>query len=458
MAPTSREILPFEPHSTARGTVYALAATVPLRRTVAPTMRLGHGLIVVFLVGFFGWAVLAPLTAGAIAPGIVSPDGNRRTVQHLEGGIIAEIKVKDGDRVRKGDPLVVLQSIQAASSNRASLDQHRTLQATLARLEAQQRDAPNITFPRDLVEDVDQLAVAPIMEGQRSIFERERASHEVQRQVLADRIAQLDEQVLASQSRVASAESQIESVAEELVGKEKLLKKGFVSKPDVLRLRRARAELEGGRGEYLGDIAEARQKIGELQTQIASLDADRQNKLASDLDLARGNLALAVERLNTSQDILDRTVVMAPISGTVVDSKFSSPGGVVQRGEPILDIVPSEEKLLIDARISPLDVDVVTIGMPATVHLNAFSARGLPRISGAVRSISADRIVDPVTAQPYYLAKVEVSPEELAGIDKKLTLVAGMPAEVLFVTGHRTMARYLLEPFEDAFRRGLRED
>jgi HlyD family secretion protein len=171
----------------------------------------------------------------------------------------------------------------------------------------------------------------------------------------------------------------------------------------------------------------------------------------------RVELAGVTERLVASRDVLTRTVVAAPISGTVVNLRFKTVEGVIRPGEAILDIVPDEEKLLIDARVSPIDIDVVYIGLPAQVRLTAYSSRGLPRISGMVRSVSADRIVDQATSQPYYLARVEVDRGELERLGSAIELVPGMPAEVLIVRRERTMVHYLLEPFRDAFRRSFRE-
>ena len=188
-----------------------------------------------------------------------------------------------------------------------------------------------------------------------------------------------------------------------------------------------------------------------------SLSADRADKIAEQLDKVRGELAGVTERLQSSRDILTRTVVTAPISGTIMDLRFKTIEGVIRPGEAILDIVPDTERLLIDARVAPIDIDSVTAGLAAQVRLTAFTSRGLSRIGGMVRSVSADRLVDPATSQPYYLARVEVDREELAQLSTLIELVPGMPAEVLIVRKERTMVEYLLEPFREAFRRSFRE-
>lgn len=427
-----------------------------VREVVKVPVRLGYAVIVVFVFGGLLWSMLAPIAAGAIAPGIISPDGSRRTVQHLEGGIIETLKVRDGDLVRAGDPIVVLQSTQAAATNELLLKQARTLEATRARLFAEQAGSDEIPFPKELLTK-DDPGQREIVDGQISIFEMRRASFAAQLQVLDDRENQFKEQISALEAQVESAGAQLDLIDEEIAGKEKLLQKALVTKPDILRLQRTQAALRGERGQYLGSIAEIKQKIGEIATQRISLRATRSEETSTQLEEVRAELADVAERLNASQDILKRTVVTAPVSGKVANLHFKSAGGVILKGEPILDIVPTEERLLIDARIAPGDIDVVTVGLTATVHLTAFSSRGLPRVEGTVRDLSADRIVDEATGQSYYLARVEVPREELAALDKHLVLVPGMPAEVLIVTAEQTAFDYMIEPFRAIFRRGLRE-
>lgn len=426
-----------------------------VREVIKVPVRLGYVVIVIFVFGGLVWSMLAPIAAGAIAPGIISPDGSRRTVQHLEGGIIETLRVRDGDLVRAGDPIVILQSTQAAATNELLLKQARALEATKARLFAEQAGGDEIPFPDDL--NKDDPGLREIIQGQISIFDMRRASLSAQLQVLDDRASQFKEQISALEAQVESAGLQLELIDEEIAGKEKLLHQALVTKPDILRLQRTQAALRGERGQYLGSIAEIKQKIGEIATQRISLRATRAEDISTELEKVRAELAGVIERLNSSQDILKRTVVTAPVSGKIANLRFKSAGGVIRGGEPILDIVPTEERLLIDARISPSDIDVVAVGLTATVHLTAFSSRGLPRVTGTVRSLSADRVVDEATGQSYYLARVEVPREELAALDKHLVLVPGMPAEVLIVTAEQTAFDYIIEPFRAVFRRGLRE-
>jgi len=428
-----------------------------LRQSVRRPIRLAAALALAFVGGAVTWGGFVRLPAGAIAPGLISPDGSRKTVQHYEGGIIAALHVRDGDVVAAGQPLLSLESVQASTAYEALLNQYRTLLATQARLQAEQIERAAIEFPEEVSAHEREPSLAAIIEGQRAIFETRRRSHETSRQILAQRIEQSNEQIRALVAQLESASRQLELIEEELGGKQQLQTKGIISKPELLRLQRAQAEIRGREGEYLGSIAKVRQQIGETQTQLLNLDAQRADQISSQLDQVRLELSVTREKLTSSRDVLARTTVTAPVSGSVVNLRFKTEGGVVQRGEPIMDIVPLEDRLLIDARVSPTDVDVVHKGLSALIHLTAYSNRGLPRISGKVVSVSADRIQDSNATPPYFLARVEVDRSSFQHKHAAVDLVPGMPAEVLIVTTERTFFEYLIEPFKQAFARSFRE-
>lgn len=420
--------------------------------------RVGFALILVFIGGFVAWGLTVPLAGGAVATGVISPDGSRRTVQHLEGGIIASLAVRDGDKVSVGQPLVTLESLQARTVFNALLNQHHTLVATQARLRAEQAGRAEVEFPAEVQAAARSDAeLGTILEGQRSMFATRRAAHESRREVLRQKIEQSHQQIRALEAQVASAARQVSLVADELQGKEQLLQRGLVPRPEVLRLQRVQAEIQGRWGEHTGMIARTRQLIGETEMQILAADAERADKIAEQLDKVRVELASVTERLQSSRDVLARTAITAPVSGRVVDLRFKTVEGVIRGGEPILDIVPDEEMLLIDARVLPNDIDVVHAGLAAEVRLTAYSSRGLPRITGHVRTVSADRLVEQAGSQPYYLARVEVAREELEKLGSAVQLMPGMSAEVLIIRKERTMVDYLLEPLREAFRRSFRE-
>jgi HlyD family secretion protein/epimerase transport system membrane fusion protein len=418
--------------------------------------RIGLLFVLVFLAGFVGWGTQVPLAGGAVAPGIISPDGDRKTVQHLEGGIISKLLVRDGDVVTPGQPIVVLEGVQPKANFDMLIAQQWTLLASRARLLAEQAGTSEVEFPTELLETTEQRLKA-LVDGQRRLFADRLATHTSRKSVLRQRIEQLNEQVKGLQAQVDSANIQLGLIAEELVGKEELRRKEMITKPEVLKLRRTVAEIEGRRGEYAGAIARAKQQVGETELQILAADAERTDQVTTQLEQIRIELTTVTEKLNASADILKRTVITAPLGGTVLNMRFKTEGGVLKPADPILDIVPAEDMLVIDAKVSPIDIDVVYAGLAAKVQLLAYSSRSVPRVEGIVRSVSADRLIDEGTRQPYYLARVHVDREEIRRIGPQVMLVPGMPADVLIVTGQRTMAEYLFQPFLDAIWRSFRE-
>lgn len=417
----------------------------------------GAGVIVFFVGVGLVWGGSAPIAGATIAPGVVSPDGRRRTVQHLEGGIIHQLLIEEGEQVTAGEPLIVLEETQALADYRRILSQQQTFAAMQARLEAEQASAEAVTFPRWLLEESGNAAVAEIIETQQTLFETRRVAQENRALILEQRIAQLDEEIIGLEAQIESQNRQLALIASEVEDVQELVNRGLERRTRLLALQRQAADIEGARGENQASIARARQTIGETELQILNLEADRQDAIANELNQVRFERAGVEQELLRTQDVLARTSITAPISGIIVENRFSTVGGVVRPGEPILDIVPQEEELLIDARISPIDIDSVEIGMTAQVILTAYSQRRLPRIDGILRSISADRLVDDVTGEAYFLARIEVDLAELAELEDQVTLTAGMPAEVYILTGERTALEYLLEPVLQSFRRAFRE-
>lgn len=448
----SRELVPVDRVTALQ--VYDLGHHIALKEAVRGPAKLGAYIIGIFVIGFGGFAGTVPLAGGAVAPGIISPDGSRRTVQHLEGGIIRTLSVRDGDIVEKGQPLLVLENVQAKANYDLLLKQQRTLRVTKARLDAERTGKDEVEFPPDLATAGPD--VTTMMAAQQELFLVRQTSHESKNRILRQRMGQLREQIKGFEAQVTSASRQIDFLDEEIVGKRELAKRGYLAKPELLRMLRMQAELTGRLGQYEAAISEAQQQIGEAELQLLANDATRADQIATQLDQVRAELNGLDEKLLASGDVLTRTVIPAPLAGTVVNLKFKTVSGVIQPGVPILDIVPLDEKLIIEARISPTDVDVVQQGLQAQIQLTAFSSRAAPRIAGTVRSVSADRMVDE-SSKAYYLARVEVDRDELHRVGASVELVPGMPVDVLIVTGERTMANYLLRPLLDAIWKTLRE-
>ena len=422
---------------------------------VSVPTRWGGALILAFLLVFGGWGFFVPLDGGAIAPGVINPDSGKKTIQHLEGGIIAELSVREGERVAAGQPVVVLESTQARAAHESLVQQRLALLSRKARLDAEKAGHPRIELPPEL--RASQPHLRAIVEAQQEVFDTRRQTHASRREILSQRIEQLMHQIRGFEAQVESATRQIGFVGEELNAKEYLVGRGLSPKPEALRLKRTDAEIAGKRGEYIAEIARARQQIGEARMQMISLDAERADQIAGDAEKVRSELSELDEKLQATADIVRRTVVTAPVFGTVVDIKFKTVGGVVQRGEPIMSIVPVGDELIVEARLTPVAAKAVHGGLPARISLSAYSSRLIPTIPGTVRTVSADRLVDNATQQPFYLARVAVDPLTLETLAPGIDLIPGMPVDVLIVTERRTMLDYLARPFYDAVWRSFRE-
>lgn len=420
----------------------------------APVL-LGFATIFLFFGGFMGWAAVAPLDSASIAPGVVKVESDRKTVQHLEGGIVREINAREGDRVRAGEVLIRLEDTQP----RASLDLlHVRMMAAIAldaRLVAE-RDGRNIvTRPIRLHNGPDDATAREIIDAQIRIFDARRKTMSDQIAILGQRIAQFAEEINGLNGQIGAEERQIALLDQEIKSMAELVAKGVAPRPPYLELQRRLAELEGMRSQNLARIAQVGQSIGETRLQIAGLRTARTDEVVQQLRDTQAEQFELAERIRSAQDILRRTEIRAPIDGKIVALKVHTPGGVIGPGEPLLDLVPSDDRLVIDARVDPRDIDVVHAGLRALVRLTAFNQRNLPPLEGIVTSVSADRLSDERTGQAYYLARVE--PDEIL-VQAQGAIQPGMQAEVMIVTGARTALESFLNPISRSLNRAFRED
>jgi HlyD family secretion protein len=432
----------------------AKGATGPGERVAGP-IRMGFALMLGFFGVFLGWGYFVPLASGAMAPGIINPDGSKRAVQHWEGGIVAELLVRDGDMVSAGQTLAVLESVQERATHESLQEQKWTLWAKQVRLDAERDDLTAVVWPAEL--QLQEPRLLSIIRAQEQLFEARRTSRVVRKNLLQQKIEQLTEQISGIEAQIQSAARQIGFVDEELQAKSMLVEKGLVAKPEALRLRRLEAEIGGRRGELMAQAAATRQQIGESQMRLIGDDADRADQIANEAEKVHSELMLVLEKLRASEDVLGRTVITAPVSGSVINLKVRTIGGIVQKGDIFLEIVPSDDALVIDARVAPLDVKSVHKGQPAIIRLSAYSSRDTPRVSGFVESVSADRLFDQNSKEPYYLARVSVDRQMLRRIAPKVNLIPGMPADVLITTEQRTLIDYLFKPFLEAFSKSFHE-
>ncbi len=405
----------------------------------------------VFLAGLIGWASLAPLESAAIAPGVVSVDGYRKTVQHLEGGIVGEILVREGDRVEAGQVVLRLDDTTPRASLELLRGRWMVASALEARLEAERDGADEIRFSEVLTAHRDGPKTRQILEGQRNIFRARREALRSQTAILEQRAAEYAAEIVGIEGQIQAETTRLALVREELADVQKLYDKGFARKPKLLQLQRRAAEIEGSRNLHQAQIARARQSIGETRMRAADLQTSRLNQVVEEQRKAQAELYDLNERVRAAEDVLARTEIRAPLSGTVVDLRVHTAGGVIASGAPLLDIVPREERLVVEAKVDPKDIDVVREGLDAQVRFTAFNQRHRAPTEARLTSVSADLLTDEASGRSYYLARVELAEGTVT------ELRPGMQAEVMIVTGARSALDYLLEPLVLSLNRAFRE-
>jgi len=415
----------------------------------------GRAIVAAFFLFLGAWAALSPLDSAAITYGVVGAEGERKAVQHLDGGVVRAVLVKEGDYVREGQDLVHLEQLQARAAlemQSAAVDTHAAL---IARLEAEVVNAAEIAFPAAILERA-QPAVKDLLRSQEQVFAARRTARLAQIGTLGEQIKQAQSQAAIYRGQVEIVERQYELINQELVPKQDLYAKGLGTIGPVLQLRRAATALLGQKQEYTGHIDRLDHSVGQLQSQIRQIESDYKLKVAQELEDARAKLADAKERQRVAQDVLDRTVIRAPASGHVLGLNVHTVGAVVGRGERLLEVVPAEVALVVKARLKAADGAEVGGGMRAEMRVLSAHSRTLPTIGGVVRTRSADARPDPATSALFYDIEVLINPGDLKVVDN-LKLLPGTPIEVIIPTGSRTVLRYLLDPVAESFRRGLRE-
>lgn len=418
------------------------------------------GFIVLLL--FFGmvvaWAGSARLSSAALAPGVVNVEGARKTIQHLEGGIVHAINVREGQHVEAGDVLIELDNTSARADVEILTSRWILAQARQARLRAERDEADSVGFPRAFinVEDKDG-AIAEAMREQERLFISRKRRHEEKIRRQNERINQLERQIGALEAEYATRNRQLALLRGELVKLSGLRQRGLLARDKVYELEQREAEIQGAKSADLAAIAGAREHIGEVALKISEVEDERSDEADRDLQALQDELVELNQRLRKEADILNRTQIRAPSSGTVINLNVHTTGGVIKSGEPILDIVPTSAQLIIDTHVETKDRDVVRAGLPAEIRFSAFSRRSTLPVKGEVVFISADSIADERTGVPYYLARVafrENPSEVLAGA----VIHPGMQVDVLIVTGKRTALEYLFQPITRSVNRALKED
>ena len=420
-------------------------------------LKVGGVVVVVLVIGLGGWASFASIAGAVIAQGVVGVDGKPKTVQHLDGGIVDELLVRDGDRVKAGDALIRLDDTLLRSNYLIIENRLYEAKARRARLMAERDDAETLTRPDGFQDALDNPEIHKIFDGQQKLFMARRATRSGQIEQLRQRVVQLGNQIEGLEAQKDSKQTQLALIREELGGIKDLHEKGHAPKTRVLELERASVSLEGEIAELQAEVARTLNAIGEAELQILQINHDWREAVLAELRETASQIKDLQEQYITAKAQLGRIEIKASVSGLVHNMTMHTVGGVISAAEPVMHIVPVNERLVIEAKVEPQHIDQVYPGQEALLRLSAFNQRTTPELNGAVIKVSAERLQDPATGFSYYAAKIEIPENELAQLNG-LTLVPGMPVEAFIQTGERTALSYLLKPLTDQIRRAFREE
>lgn len=421
-----------------------------------PLIRAGIVGSVLLVLSIGAWVWIAPLSGAVMGPGLVKVDMNRKTVQHQEGGIVGEILVRDGSKVAAGQTLVVLKDVRVDAGNEAVRTQLDAEVTKAARLSAEQTGASETTFPPELTTRGTDPRVAELLRHENSVFRVRREALANQIALIRNQAGEARDEIKARGAQMRADDQAIKFQRDELAANQSLAEQGFVSKTRLLALQREAAQYESRRAEAGAELARAQQKVSDLELRAETLRSNFKQEASNELRQTTVTIFELRERLRPAQDAEQRQRITAPISGEVVDLKVTSVGAVIAPRDAILDIVPENPDLLVEARVRPEDISFVRLDAPADVRLTAFRQRITPTVEGKVSYISADRLVDKTNNTPYYVVHVRVSTEALRKAGD-LKLQAGMPAEVFIQTTARNALQYLLDPILGFLQRSLRE-
>ncbi|MDJ1159987.1 HlyD family type I secretion periplasmic adaptor subunit [Chelatococcus sp. SYSU_G07232] len=412
--------------------------------------------ILLGLGGFMGWAFSAQLDSAAVATATVIVDSKRKTVSHLEGGILKTLLVQEGDVVRAGQPVIRLDDTRARAEL-AQLEARRIgLEARLVRLHAEQARAAELVFPPALLSSTNPI-VAEVIKAERKLFAARREMLERKLEIQRKTIEQQDAELAASRAQTEANNRQAALLDRELKAIATLVDKGYAPRPRLTELQTRESELAGRAGELTARRTKAEQAKAAAELEILSLQTDMQQQVAADLQTAQLDLADTLERITSASDVLKRVEVVSPQDGIITDIRMRTPGGVVAPGQAILDIVPEQERLVVEAKIGLRDVDSVRVGAPVQVRLTAYNNRTQPPLAGRLTYLSADQQVDERNGAAFFVARAEILPESLAA-NPSVKLYPGMPAELLVINKPRRAIDYLVAPIAESFNRAFREE
>ena len=426
------------------------------RRAIRTHLLAGVTVVALLVGGVGGLAATTEFSGAVIAPGLLVVDTNVKKVQHPTGGVVGELRVRDGDRVKAGDIVLRLDETITQANLAIVVKSLNELLARQARLEAERDDRSTITIPPELAARAMDPDVARVVAGERTLFDLRRAARAGQKAQLKERVAQIKEEIQGLTGQTAAKKREIELIGRELEGVRDLWRKNLVQLPRVTALERDAARLEGERGALIASTAQAKGKISEIELQIIQIEQDLRSEVARELREIQGKIAELVERKVTAEDQLKRIDLRAPQEGMVHQLAVHTVGGVISPGEAVMLIVPEGEALTVEAKVTPQDIDQVRIGQAAVIRFSTFNQRTTPELNGEVSRISADLSIDQRSGTMFYTIRITLPESEVARLGG-LRLIPEMPLETFIKTDDRTILSYFTKPFMDHLSRSFRE-
>ena len=426
------------------------------RKSIRLHLIVGLTVVTILTCGIGGWAATAQISGALIAPGSIVVDSNVKKVQHPTGGVVGEVRVHDGDRVKAGDVVVRLDDTVTKASLAIVTKQLNGLWARAARLTAEQEGADHITFPPQIMDAMNDPDVKSLVTSEIKLFDVRSSGRAGQKAQLAERIAQLKEEIGGLEAQEKAKSREIELIQKELVGVRDLFAKNLVQISRLTTLERDATRLDGDRAQFIAQKAQAKGKIAETELQIIQIDKDLSSEVSKEMREINDKIGEFVERKVTAEDQLRRIDIRAPQDGMVLQSTVHTVGGVITAGDAIMLIVPDADTLSAEAKVDPKDIDQLRLGQKTLLRLSAFNQRTTPELNGAISRISADTTTDQRTGLSYYTVRVSIPPEEVARLGE-VKLIPGMPVEAFVQTGDRTMLSYLAKPLSDQLMRAFRE-
>lgn len=410
-----------------------------------------------FFAGFGLWAIFAPLSGAVVATGVVQASGQNKVVEHLEGGIIATIHVREGQAVKAGESLLSIDTTRVAADRNRVVVALIGAEAQFARAAAERDGKTELVFEAAITNAARVAGVDADIDQQRAEFANRLQRHQAELAAVEQRVLAANEEIQGLEIQKTSEQRKLEVVREELADKEQLLKQGLTPRSQYNALQRAEADSLGVLGSITANIGQKKSAIAELGEQRAGLEAKRREAAAAEVNELRAKISDLREQLRTKDDILTRSEIRAPDNGIIVKLSKNTVGSVIKPGEPVVELLPTSNDLVIDARISPQDIDAVKIGQDASLRLTALNQRTTPEVAARVAYVSADRLVDEATREPYYSARIEIAGDLPAEIGPG-QIQPGMPADAFIKTGDRTFLEYLIRPIQDSFAKAFREE